>query len=72
MVVNGSLQTFTAYDKALEISSDDKTRSQIHSVHGMVEYKFGDIDGAKSSLFNRYFIPLNTGDFFFQSYTIVN
>lgn len=43
----------TAYDKALEESTNDRDSSQIHAVLGMVAYKFGDMDGAKSSLFQR-------------------
>lgn len=43
----------TAYDKALEVSTNDTDSSQIHAALGMVAYKFGDMDGAKSSLFQR-------------------
>lgn len=43
----------TAYDKALEVSTNDTDSSQIHAALGMVAYKFGDIDGAKASLFQR-------------------
>lgn len=49
---------FTAYDRALEISNTDEDSSQIHAVLGMVAYKFGDVDGAKSSLFQRSDIDL--------------
>ncbi|XP_056022044.1 SKI3 subunit of superkiller complex protein-like [Ostrea edulis] len=44
-------ESYQAYDKALEISNNDINNSHIHAVQGMVAYKFGDIDGAKSSLF---------------------
>lgn len=61
--ITGVLWKFTnltAYDKALEISNNDINNSHIHAVQGMVAYKFGDIDGAKSSLFQRYiFLVLN-------------
>lgn len=43
----------TAYDKALEVSTNDTDSSQIHAALGMVAYKFGDMDGAKSALFQR-------------------
>lgn len=43
----------TAYDKALEVSTNDTDSSQIHAALGMLAYKFGDMDGAKSSLFQR-------------------
>ncbi|XP_078313322.1 superkiller complex protein 3-like [Crassostrea virginica] len=43
--------SYRAYDRALEISNTDEDSSQIHAVLGMVAYKFGDVDGAKSSLF---------------------
>ena len=58
MILPESCQMFTAYDRALEISNTDKDSSQIHAVLGMVAYKFGDVDGAKSSLFQRSDIDL--------------
>lgn len=44
-------ESYQAYDKALEVSTNDTDSSQIHAALGMVAYKFGDMDGAKSSLF---------------------
>ncbi|XP_061172794.1 superkiller complex protein 3-like [Saccostrea echinata] len=44
-------ESYQAYDRALEISTTDKDSSHIHAVLGMVAYKFGDVDGAKASLF---------------------
>lgn len=44
-------ESYQAYDKALEVSTNDTDSSQIHAALGMLAYKFGDMDGAKSSLF---------------------
>lgn len=59
----------TAYDKALEVSTNDTDSSQIHAALGMVAYKFGDMDGAKSSLFQRLEILIYIWSFIIKYFT---
>ncbi|KAK6188238.1 hypothetical protein SNE40_004461 [Patella caerulea] len=44
-------ESFKAYEKAAEIVETDDDRSHVYAALGMVSYKFGDLDGAKTALF---------------------
>ncbi|XP_055956179.1 tetratricopeptide repeat protein 37-like [Patella vulgata] len=44
-------ESFKAYEKAAEIVEKDDDRSHVYAALGMVSYKFGDLDGAKTALF---------------------
>lgn len=41
-----------AYNMALGMAELDEDKSHIYSALGMVAYRFGDVEGAKTALFN--------------------
>ena len=50
----------SAYEQALSLSPNNEDKSQVFAALGMVMYKNGDTEGAKSALFNRYVKKLST------------